>query len=190
MSIPKQPLLALITLISQAHFRPGHMHSSGTVFPSTTILSLCTTSCLKSLQQIRTILRNGNNNHTRTRCPVAISCLPVINNLTFDPELNLRRLPAPKSDNQKHMNLSVYYKFPLNRGRGETAYRQAFPSCISSRQHIQLITNLRPSSKQNRGKIHSLKNVVCCRYAVVQVSPALMIQYFIIFCYVTEVLIG
>ncbi len=29
--------------------------------------------------------------------------------------------------------------------------------------YIQLITNLRPSSKQNRGKIHSLKNVVCYR---------------------------
>ncbi len=29
--------------------------------------------------------------------------------------------------------------------------------------YIQLISNLRPSNKQNRGKIHSLKNVVSYR---------------------------
>ncbi len=29
--------------------------------------------------------------------------------------------------------------------------------------YIQLITNLKPSGKQTRGKIHSLKNVVCYR---------------------------
>ncbi len=54
---------------------------------------------------------------------------------------------------------------PIHRGRAETAYRQPCPSC--SRQHFWVnvfcLTNLRPSSKQNRGQIHSLKNVVCYR---------------------------